>query len=209
MVNPLHYKRLVTKKRIHATFILLYIFFVTNITCYFIFLRKGTFILLKECVVQYILQYAGYLFVVACIFTCIILMFINCIIITIKLRKMKNIALGSKTNTQENDHKLTYATWMTLKLYLLFVVPNNFLGVVSNFLQQPYPMFYDMLLDISYLLFYMNNVVNPFVYYAFLKDFKEGYQTVLCCKNNESNFRNRRRRSFNSIPTMTLPTISQ
>ena len=131
-------------------------------------------------------------------------MFINCIIITVKLRKMKNIALGSKTSTQENDHKLIYATWMTLRLFLLFVVPFTFLGVVSNFLQQPYPMYYDILLDISYLLFYMNNVVNPFVYYAFLKDFKEGYQTVLCCKTNESNSRSR---SINSFPSMTLSTI--
>ena len=95
---------------------------------------------------------------------------------------MKSVALGTKTGTQTNDQKLTQATWMTLKLFLLCIVPVTFLGAVTLFLQQPYPMFYNILLDISYLLFYMNNVVNPFVYYIFLKDFKECYQAMLCCK---------------------------
>ena len=126
-------------------------------------------------------------------------MTVNCIIISIKLQKMKTINLGTKTGTQDNDHKLTQATWMALKLFLLFVVPVTFLGAVTLFLEQPYPMLYDILLDLSYLLFYMNNVVNPFVYYVFLKNFKEGYQSILC----RSNVRNTGR-SVSSNPSMTL-----
>ena len=119
---------------------------------------------------------------------------------------MSTVALGTKTGSQDNDHKLTQATWLALTLFLLFVVPVTFLGVVAIFLQQPYPMFYDILLDISYLLFYMNNVVNPFVYYIYLKTFKEGYQAMLCCKMKIRN----RGNSFGSSVTLShsLQTIS-
>ena len=115
---------------------------------------------------------------------------------------MKRVALGAKTPTQDNDQKLTQATWMALNLFLLFVVPVTFLGAVSPFLEQPYPMSYDVLSDISYLLFYMNNVVNPFAYYVFLKDFKEGYQLMLCCKKNSRNTNG----SITSYPSVKLST---
>ena len=115
-------------------------------------------------------------------------MIINCITITFKLRRMKDMAVGSKTGKKENENKLTQASWMTLKLFLLFVVPLNFLGIVENFLQQQY-LFYNILLDISYLLYYMNNVVNPFVYYIFLKDFNEGFRNILCCNSRNPSIR--------------------
>ena len=80
-------------------------------------------------------------------------MAVNCIIISIKLHKMKTVALGTKTDTQDNDHKLAQATWMALTLFLVFVVPVTFLGVVALFLPQPYPIYYDILLDISFCYF--------------------------------------------------------
>ena len=206
VANPLHYKRLITKKRLHVTFLLIFLFVSTNITCFFIYLRQDTFTILKECVIQYVVHQEPYFACVGFIYTCIITMTVNCIIISIKLQKMKTIALGTKTGAQDNDHKLTQATWMALKLFLLFVVPVTFLGAVTLFLEQPYPMFYDILLDLSYLLFYMNNVVNPFVYYVFLKNFKEGYQSILCCKKERSNPTNTGR-SISSYPSVTLSTI--
>ena len=202
VANPLHYKRLVTKKRLHAAFVLIFLFFFINITWFFIFLRHDEF---KECVVQYVIQTVPYFANVGFIYACIITMAVNCIVITIKLQKMKNVTLGTKTKTQDNDHKLTQATWMALKLFLLFMVPVTLLGAVTLFLKQPYPMLYDILLDISYLLFYMNNVVNPFVYYIYLKDFKKGYQAMLCCKKNNDNSRNTNR-SISSFPSQTLST---
>ena len=130
-------------------------------------------------------------------------MAVNAIIITIKLQQMKSVALGTKTGTQDKDQKLTQATWMTLKLFLLFDIPVTFLGAATLFLEQPYPIFYEILLDLSYLLFYTNNIVNPFVYYIFLKDFKEGYEAMLCCKKNLRNTN----RSITSYPSVTLSTI--
>ena len=194
MVNPLHYKRLVNKKKLHVAFLSVFLFFFINITCFYIFGRQDRF---KECVVQYILQSIPYFLTIVFVHTCTISMVINCIIIKIKLRKIKDIALGSKTRKKENENTLTQASWMTLKLFLLFVVPVTFLGVVANFLQQHYPMFYNILLDISYLLLFMNNVVNPFVYYIFLKDFNEGYRIILCCNSRNTGIR--------SGLSMTLP----
>ena len=187
VANPLHYKRLITKRRLHTAFLSISFFFFVNITCFYIFLRQEAFIFLKECVVQYVIHFIPYFTNIGFIYTCIIIMAVNCIIISIKLQKMSTVALGTKTGTQDNDHKLTQATWMALTLFLLFVVPITFLGVVAIFLQIPYPIYYDILLDLSYLLFYMNNVVNPFVYYIYLKTFKEGYQAMLCCKNKRRN----------------------
>ena len=144
VANPLHYKRLVTKRRLHTAFLLFFLFFFTNITCFFIFLRQDRFIFLKECVVLYILQDIPYFLLILFVYSCTIPMIINCIIITIKLREMKHVTVGSKTGKRENENKLTQASWMTLKLFLLFVVPGTVLGVLTNFLQQPYPMFYDI-----------------------------------------------------------------
>ena len=205
VANPLHYKRLVTKKRLHVTFQLIFLFVSTNITCFFIYLRQDTFITLKECVIQYVVEAGPYFVCVGFLYTCIITMTVNCIIISIKLQKMRTVALGTKTGTQDNDHKLTQATWMALKLFLLFAVPVTFLGAVTLFLEKPYPILYDILLDLSYLLFYMNNVVNPFVYYVFLKNFKEGYQSISCCTKERSNARNTCR-SISSYPSTTLST---
>ena len=205
VVNPLHYKRLITKRRLHVAFTLAFLFFLTNVTCYFIFLRQERFIVLKECAVLHVLQYIGYLLMTSCSYTYSILMFLNSIIITVKLRKRKTVALGSKTGTQINDDKMTHASWMTLKLFLSFVVPSTLLGVVSNFLQEPYPVFYYILLDLSYLLFYMNNVVNPFVYYVFLKDFRDGYQALLCCRMKGIYSRNTSRSM--SLPPVTSSAI--
>ena len=198
VVIPLHYKRLVTKRRLQTAFLSVYFFFFLNCTCFYIFLRQDAFVFLKECAAQYIIHFIQFFTNIGILYTCIIIMAINCIIISIKLKKMSTVALGTKTGTQDNDHKLTQATWMALTLFLVFVLPNTFLGVVAIFLQQPYPIYYDILLDISYLLFYMNNVVNPFVYYIYLKTFKEGYQAMLCCKNRRKN------RGNISGPSVTL-----
>ena len=185
VANPLHYKRLITKKKLHLVFLLIFVFVSIIITCFFVYLKQDTFTILKECVIQYVVHAEAYFTCVSFIYTCIITMTINCIIISIKLHKMKKIALGTKTCTQDNDQKLTQATWLALKLFLLFVVPVTFLGAVTLFLQHPYPMFYDILLDLSYLLLYMNNVVNPFVYYIFLKDFKRAINLYYAVKQTK------------------------
>ena len=113
------------------------------------------------------------------------------------------MTLVSKTGKQENENKQTQASWMTLKLFLLFVVPVTFLGMVESFLQQPY-LFYNILLDISYLLYYMKNVVNPFVYYIILRDFNEGFRNILCCNSRNSSIRS----GLSMMTSRNVQTIS-
>ena len=187
VANPLHYKRLITKRRLHIAFPSVYFIFSINMTWFYIIFRQETFIFLRECAAQYVIHFIQFLANIGFAYACIIVMVVNCIIISIKLQKMSTVALGTKTGTQDNDQKLTQATWMALTLFLVFVAPNTLLGVAAFFLQPPFPIYYDILLDISYLLFYMNNVVNPFVYYIYLKTFKEGYQAMLCCEKKRRN----------------------
>ena len=182
VVNPLHYKRPITKTRVHMAFMSIFLFIVILNTCFFMFLRQDAFKILKECAVQYVTQAMPYFVMLGTNYVCLITMTVNCIIISIKLQKMKTVTLGTKTSTQDNDHKLTQACWMTLKLFILCFVPFTCLGFFAIFLQQPYPLVYEILLDMSYLLYYMNNIINPFVYYAFLKNFQEGYLSMLVVK---------------------------
>ena len=188
--NPLHYKRIVTKKRLHTLCFLTFIGCVTDNTCYFIFFRQDRFIIVKECVVSYVLQDIPMLIKIVTLQTIGMTMLTNFIILTVKLRKMKAVALGSKTGTQENDHKLIQASWMTLSLFLIFVLPAIIGGVMVIFLEQPYPTPFNIFLDLGFILYYLNNIVNPFVYYKFLKEFRKGYRTMLCCKSNANDTRN-------------------
>ena len=95
--------------------------------------------------------------------------------------------MASKNSARNNHFKLTYACWLTVTFFLLLYFPLSLLAVATNFLEELYPLYILVPLDISYLLYYMNNVVNPFSYFVVLKDFRTGYKTVLCCENKKEN----------------------
>ena len=40
---------------------------------------------------------------------------------------------------------------------------------------------WDILEDISLLCYFSNNLVNPFIYYMTLRDFRDGYKRLLFC----------------------------
>ena len=206
VANPLHYKRIVAKKRLHTLCFLTFIGCVTDNTCYFIFFRQDRFIMVKECVMSYVLQAIPMLIKIVTLQIIGMTMLINFIILTVKLRKMRAVALGSKIGTQENDHKLIQASWMTLSLFLIFILPTSVGGVIVIFLGQPYPTHFNIYLDLGYILDYMNNIFNPFVYYKFLKDFRKGYRAMLCCESNGSGTRNT---ANNSCSLRTLSSSVQ
>ena len=197
VVNPLYYKRLITKKRFHAAFILTFLMYTVELIFMYIFFRRERLTFLNACT-YHVLQDTSLFLNVSVVYVFVASIIVNCIIITMKLRKMKNVAMGSKTGHQENDHKLIQVSWMTLNLFLLFVLPTTLLNIVPYFAPHPLPLVYHILIDISYLLFYMNNVINPFVYYIYLNNFREGFQSMLCCKMN-SNCRNTDIRSGSSM----------
>ena len=163
----------------------------------YIFFRRERLTFLNACT-YHVLQDTSLFLNVSVVYVFVASIIVNCIIITMKLRKMKNVEMGSKTGNQENDHKLIQVSWVTLNLFLLFVLPTTLLNIVPFLVEHPLPLVYHILIDISYLLFYMNNVINPFVYYIYLNNFRDGFQVMLCCKI-KSNLRNAEIRAGSSM----------
>ena len=190
MLKPLHYKLLVTKKRLHIAYSSVLIFCSIEIVIGFVFFSQDKFIDVKVCLVTYILQEVAYFVILILMFTCFsIAMLFNYIIITIKLRQRSNL-LVTGVNTSNINSKVTRASWLALSAFIILYTPAVILAVVTNFIQQPYPVFLLVLLDISHLMFYLNSVINPFLYYATLKDFKEAYRSLLTCRKIDQERRN-------------------
>ena len=76
------------------------------------------------------------------------------------------------------NSKLTRACLFTLCAYITLYTPTMVVSGIVFFIPEvvaPY------LLDACLLLYFLNNVVNPFIYYTTLKDFREGYKSLLKC----------------------------
>ena len=185
MSNPLHYKRIITKNRIRKTYAVATLFSLIELVIGFTFFRQDQFIRSRECAMQFVLHPSAFIIRTMVFVVCTVAMLISYIILSVKLR---GNTMASKDSARNNHFKLTYASWLTLTFFLLLYLPSSLLAVATNFLEEPYPLYILVSLDISYLLYYMNNVVNPFIYYAVLKDFREGYKRLLCCESKKENF---------------------
>ena len=117
-------------------------------------------------------------------------MIFNYIIIICNLMRskklMKDITNVANMKIPKYNVKLTRAIIMTLTAYIVLFLPciattaiGTFFNIyIGNFL-------WDILEDISLLFFFTNNLVNPFIYYMTLKDFRDGYNKLLfCCKKD-------------------------
>ena len=198
MSNPLHYKRIITKGRIHKIYAVATLFFLTELVIGFTFFRQDQFIRVRECAIQFVLHPNAFIIRILVFVACTIAMLVSYIILSVKLRRN---TMASKDSARNNHFKLTYASWLTLTFFLLLYLPSSLIAVATNFLAEPYPLHILVSLDISYLLYYMNNVVNPFIYYAVLKDFREGYKMLLCCESKKENFSERSTSSYRKSST--------
>ena len=125
-MNPLHYKRLFTKKRLHMAFILTFLIYTVELIFIYIFFRRDRISFFSGCT-YHVLQDTSLFLNVSVAYVFVATIIANYIIITIKLRKMKGVVMGSKTRNQENDHKLIQVSWMTLNLFILFIIPTTLL----------------------------------------------------------------------------------
>ena len=105
-------------------------------------------------------------------FSLCIVMLVSYIIITVKLKQRNSVFTAS---TNDVNTKITRASWLTLGAFIILYSPSIILSLVPHFIPKPIPIILFILLDITYLLYYLNNVINPFLYFATLSDFKEGY----------------------------------
>ena len=78
----------------------------------------------------------------------------------------------------KNNGKLTRAIIMTLTAYILLYTPIISVTCIRTLIDDS---LWDILEDISLLFYFTNNLINPFIYYMTLRDFKEGYNRLLFC----------------------------
>ena len=90
-------------------------------------------------------------------------------------------------NLPDTDSKVTKAITLTLGAYLLLYSPSIIMSAVISFIKVPHQV---IAAGILYVVFFMNNLVNPFIYYMTLKDFRQGYKSFLRCRKTDEN-RNR------------------
>ena len=179
--EPLHYKRMVTKRRIHLSFtVMISVMFIQNVVAYS-FLRKD----LKEsqmCMTAnvltsiglYCMQMVNFVLLSLAMTVCYVL-----VILHIYKRKRHVDYFFNKISPKSRsfDSKLTKVVAINLSVYMVLYLPAVLCTCITSVV--------DIQLGIVYLccmlLYFMNNVVNPFIYYITLKDFRQGYRKFLCC----------------------------
>ena len=111
---------------------------------------------------------------------------ISCIWVTVRLQKrkieMKLHANSKVLNDLCINSKLNKALLITLVVYMSLFIPVSVTFCLRIFLGSRVTL---IVMNIAMLLFFMNNVVNPFIYCLTLKDFRQGYKNILLCKKAE------------------------
>ena len=193
VVNPLHYKRLVTKRKLYFAYISMFISLTIVFVIGFLFFRQEKFIVIKTCSAAYILQHGFYLYVVMPVIAVFIMtMLISYIIVTVELKqRSKQIGRASGDNANDINSKIMKASWFVLSAFLILYTQLLLLILGSNFLVPPFLVNYLVIKDIVVRMFFLNNLINPFFYYKILSNFREGYKRLFTCgkfgRNNSNN----------------------
>ena len=180
MTYPLYYKRLVTRKRLHiAYFSLLMIQYIEITIATIFFRREKKSITDKQCLLVNVLHATAFLLVSTANFYLSIFVLLICyILVTVKLKQRSN----TFTSVSDMNSKVTRSSWLVVTAFIVLYTPVNVFTLISNFVETPHPIPMTIFLDITYLLYYFNNVVNPIIYYVTLKDFRVGYVSALKCR---------------------------
>ena len=176
---PLHYKRLVTKRRIHIAFSSTFTILAMELAFAFICFRQEGFLERKECRIDYVLQEIVFLTIPFLLFLIFTVIIITChCVITLKLIKRAKL-FG--TSNGDDHSKLMKASWIVSSLYIILYIPSAIISLTHLFVGDSYTWYVLILQDICGLIFFLNNVVNPFIYCLTLKHFREGYTSFLTC----------------------------
>ena len=177
---------MMTKRRIHTIYITLCLFYsVTGAMSFALFLRD--FNKVDKCRLFNIVTKTAYLAILVLFFSLgSIFMFLNYIIIICNLtrskKSMKDIASGTNMKINKNNVKLTRAIIMMLTAYIVFYIPVIVMTSTGTFYDAlTVDHLWGILEDIALIFYFSNNLINPFIYYMTLKDFREGYKRLLFC----------------------------
>ena len=177
---------MMTKRRIHT-------FYFALCPVYTVFATIGTVFFLRDfskedrCRLFTILTKTAYLAIPVLLFSLgSAVMLFNYVIIIFNLMRskkpMRDITIGTNVKIPKNNVKLTRAIIMTLTAYILFYIPVvavTSIGIIFNtFLSNSLR---DTLEDVCLLLYFTNNLINPFIYSLTLRDFRDGYNRLLFC----------------------------
>ena len=179
---------MMAKRRIHVIYITLCLVYTVTASMAFVFGLRD-FDKQDRCRLYTVLTKTAYLALpILFFFLGSAVMIFNYVIIiyslTRKKKSVKDITSDTITHIPRNNVKLTRAIIMALTAYILFYIPviavtsigTLFNAFIGNSL-------WDILEDISLLCYFSNNLINPFIYYFTLKDFRDGYNKLLfCCK---------------------------
>ena len=176
---PLHYKRTVTKKRIHVGILSIFTIFANTLAFTFICFRQDGFIEQKDCTIVYVLQELAYMTVPFLIFIIFSFLIVIChCIVTFKLIKRAKL-FG--TNNADVTSKLMRASWIVSSSYIVLYIPSAVMLLTDLFIADSRTLHVLILQDICALILFLNNIVNPFIYYVILKDFRAAYISFLTC----------------------------
>ena len=166
------------------TFTSTFTLMAVSLTFVFINHRQNGYIEKKHCRVDYVLQEIAYMAIpfVYFLLSTLIIVACHCIISFKLLRRTKLFG----TSNADGYSTLMRASWIVTSLYIILYIPTAEVSLTTLFIGDAYTLYVLIAQDISALIFFFNNVVNPFIYYLILKNFREGYITFLTCnKPNE------------------------
>lgn len=181
--KPLHYKIIVTKGRLHL--FLMSSCMSLGMIMATVHLQQPYEVWRNHCYFSFILQQTAYYTII--IVTSVVLTIVMtgaCLTLFVLLRRRENTSINGPDSFQSNSSemmlKLTKATALTLGIYMMLQDTALIVDFIVSF-----PQFRetvgDILSDYMYILLYINNMINPFIYYFTLKDFQEGYRQFCNC----------------------------
>ena len=174
--NTLHYKRILTRRRIYVVYLVTKLLNFIGGIITFGFLQKN-FTQKEPCIAATVLNTTTYYALPLMFFISVsLILIINYFIIIWEMKKASImqpfLACTRNHDTSSNISKLTKATVIALSAYIGLYLPGLVISCI--FMVQDFNGFYmSIITDISILMYFVNNLVNPFIYYFTLQDFKK------------------------------------
>ena len=179
--RPLHYKKSITKSRIHLALTAACVLTILETVFAYYFFRKD----IKQSDIRnnafnHKGLYSVYLINMGLTTGVITVSFIwTTVHLLWRKRKNKYMFDSRLSDTQESSSKVTTALTIALGVFIMTFIPAYTCAFGIRIVEVPHQ---DILIDASFLIHFINTFVNPFIYFVILKDFRKRYKSLLLCK---------------------------
>ena len=103
-------------------------------------------------------------------------------------KRFSSLSCTYNKNVLDINSKITRVSVITLGVYIVLYLPT--ISCIDIFMPHQYALNMAIIQDASIILYYINNAINPFIYYFTMKDFKDGYKYLLRSKTPNSDHSN-------------------